>query len=330
MKTRQGCPPSAWLIWVALVSLCSLAPVAVARRVSVKRADYHGWPDSLIIGNGQVEAVIVPAVGRVMQFRFAGEAGPWWENRALDGRAPDPQATIWGNFGGDKAWPAPQADWPTVAERGWPPPPAFDSMPVTASVSAGTVELVSPVDPHYGIRARRRIQLDPERPVMTITTAYEKVAGEPKRVAVWVVTQLQDPVGVYLPLPQASRYPEGYNRQSRELPPGLKVESGLLSLTRDPKASHKIGSDAGTLLWVGEKYVLRIDSPRVPEAEYPDQGSSAEVYTNPDPAAYVELEMLGPLSTLRVGERITRTSTYTLRRRTEKGATDEARKLLSR
>ena len=32
--------------------------------------------------------------------------------------------------------------------------------------------------------------------------------------------------------------------------------------------------------------------------EYPDRGASAEVYTNPDPKEYVELEMLGPLARL--------------------------------
>src|ERR1044071_7118728 len=50
------------------------------------RTNYHGWANSILLSNGRVEAVIVPAIGRVMQFRFAGEEdGPFWENRALDG-----------------------------------------------------------------------------------------------------------------------------------------------------------------------------------------------------------------------------------------------------
>ena len=40
------------------------------------RTNYHGWADSILVSNGRVEAVIVPAVGRVMQFRFAGEEDP--------------------------------------------------------------------------------------------------------------------------------------------------------------------------------------------------------------------------------------------------------------
>lgn len=298
--------------------------------VDVQRAEHHGWRDALFLSNGRVEAVIVPAVGRVMQFRFVGEEGPFWENRALDGRPPDPQSSQWGNFGGDKTWPAPQADWPTIMPRAWPPPAAFDAMPVTATVTKETVTLVSPVDPYFGIRTYRRIQLDPKEPVLTITTEYEKVTGDPRPVSVWIITQLKDPARVYVPVPKDSKYPEGYNRQSKDLPLDLKVENGLLSLRRDPKANHKIGNDAGTLLWIGEKQMLRIDSARVPGAEYPDQGSSAEVYTNADPAPYVELEMLGPLRTLRVGERIQRTNTYTLIRRTETNVVDAARKALGR
>lgn len=296
------------------------------KRVSVRHAAYHGWPDSIIINNGRVEAVVVPAVGRVMQFRFVGEEGVFWENEALKGKSPQPESKEWNNFGGDKAWPAPQSHWPRITNRAWPPPIAFDSLPVIASVSDASIELLSPVDPAYGIRIRRRIYLHPQQAVMKITTTFEKVAGDPQRVGVWVVTQVRDPQGVYVPVPQHSIYPAGYTKQSPELPQGLRVKDGLLSVVRDRQSSHKIGSDAGTLIWVGATQVLRIDSPRIDKAEYPDGGSSVEVYTNKDPQAYVELEMLGPLHDMRVGGRIEQTSTYTLLRRTEKDPAVEAAK----
>ena len=298
-------------------------------RITVTRTNYHGWPDSLLMSNGRAEAIIVPAIGRVMQFRFAGESdGPFWENRALDGKSPDPQSPDWGNFGGDKTWPSPQSDWPRITPRAWPPPVAFDSTPVTAQIYFNSVILVPPVDKDYGIRTRRVIELDPERPILTISTTYEKAAGDPMRVGIWTITQLQNPTTVYMPLPGTSRYPDGYNKQSDALPAKLKVERGLVSLTRDPGNAHKIGSDAGTLLWVGERQMLRIDSARVPDADYPDQASSAEVYTNPDPLQYVELEMLGPLQTLKVGDQMTRNNVYTLLRRTRSNPESEARAIL--
>jgi len=280
--------------------------------VKITRADYHGWKNCCFVRNAQAEIVIVPDVGRIMQFHFLGEAGPFWENRKLDGKSPDPASTEWGNFGGDKTWPAPQADWPRIAGREWPPPAAFDSMPVEASVRGDAVELISPVDPRYGIRTRRFVRLDPEKPVMTVTTTYEKVEGSSSTVSVWIITQCADPRLIRVPVPRPGLFEKGYNLQCEHVPPGLKLEGGEITLTRDPKTPHKIGNDAGSLLWVGGKFSLRIDSPRVAGAAYPDNQSSAEVYTNPDSLPYVELELLGPLRTLSVGDKTSQTSVYTL------------------
>src|SRR5262245_9268854 len=200
-----------------------VTPARNASNISAKRVIYRQWADSILHSNGAVEVVIVPAVGRVMQMRFAGEDdGPFWENPSLEGRQPNPSSTDWINFGGDKTWPAPQADWPKVTPRAWPPPVAFDSMPVQAEIKNNTVELISPVDPHYGIRTRRLVRLDPRRPVMTITTTYEKLEGEPRTVGVWIITQLKDPERVFIPLPEKTLFPEGYNKQSKELPANLQ------------------------------------------------------------------------------------------------------------
>jgi hypothetical protein len=293
------------------------------------RTNYRGWEGSILLSNGRVEAAIVPAIGRVMQFRFAGEEdGPFWENRAMDGIKPEPGSKEWGNFGGDKTWPAPQSDWPKLTPRAWPPPVAFDSMPVRATVDGLEVKLISAVDPHYGIRAYREISLALDRPVMTITTTYDKVSGAPFRAGVWVITQLKDPVIACAVLPESGQFRGGYYRQSDEPPANLKIADELLSLTRDPKASHKIGTEAGTLFWVGKDATLRIDSARQLSGLYPDDGCSAEIYTNPNPLAYVELEMLGPLTKMVVGDKITQTSTYTLLRRTEVDPDLEVRKQL--
>ena len=294
------------------------------------RTNYHGWTNSIIVSNGRVEAVIVPAVGRVMQFRFAGEEdGPFWENPGMNGKVPDPEATEWGNFGGDKSWPSPQSEWPKTTSRAWPPPSGFDATPVEVKQDGFVVTLISGVDPHYGIRTYREIKLDLDRPIMTITTTFRKVSGGPLFAGVWVITQLKDPLAAYASLPDFERFRDGYHRQSDELPPHLKNENGYLSLTRDPKASHKIGTDASALIWVGKEAVLRIDSPHKVFGDYPDEGCSAEIYTNPDPLAYVELEMLGPMKKLIVGQRTSRTSTYTLLRRSEADTDLEVRKLFS-
>ena len=298
------------LFVVALLSLQALAQGS--KRVVITPQQYNGWKDALIISNGSVEAIIVPSIGRVMQFRFVGEDGVFWENPAVAGKSVNSAAKEWINFGGDKPWPAPQADWPKVTPRAWPPPIGFDASVWEAKIGKDSVELISPVDAHYGIRAVRRIKLDPARPVMTITTVFEKVKGEPRNVAVWVITQLKDPDMIPVPVPKDTSYAEGFNKQSKELPEHFRVKNGTISLKRDPKKSTKIGTDASMLTWVGEKHALRIEAPRVPNAVYPDNGSSAEVYTNFDPLKYVELEMLGPMKEVKIGDKIEHTNFYTL------------------
>ena len=136
----------------------SFTAITSKAATTITKTNYHGWPNSYVLSNGAVEAIVVPSIGRVMQFKFVGEdTGPFFENRAMDGKHPIPSSKEWGNFGGDKTWPSPQDDWPKVTPRAWPPPVAFDSMPVEAIVRNDTITLVSPVDPHYGIRTERVI-----------------------------------------------------------------------------------------------------------------------------------------------------------------------------
>lgn len=99
---------------------------------------------------------------------------------------------------------------------------------------------------------------------------------------------------------------------------------------RDRKKSHKIGSDASTLLWVGEKVAVRMDSARIAGDIYPDNNSSSEIYTNSDPDAFVELEFLSPLKQLKVGEKMDLTTTYTLIKRTTDDAQLQAKMIFGR
>jgi len=307
----------------------------VRRPVTITRTNYHGWPNSLLMRSAGAEVVIVPAIGRIMQFQFTGEPGPFWENHALDGQVHLSRATNWINFGGDKTWPAPEAEWPKPF-GGWLPPAAFDSMPVEAKIERDQVVLISPVDLQYGIRIVRRVFLGPHVDQMSISTRYEKVSGEPKKVGVWTITQLHEPAVLFAPVPSPSIFAAGFHPFGKEPPPSLKLldtadpRLRLVSLSRDPKSAHKIGLESGSLLWVGDKQMLKIDLPRLRRAEYPDGGSSAEIYTNPDPLQYIELEMLSPLATMKRGEVIEWSNVYTLLRRSRSAPEAEARAIYER
>ena len=203
-------------------------------RVSVPQVEYNGWKDAIILSNGKVEVIIVPSIGRVMQFRYVGEEGVFWENPAVAGQPVNPESKDWINFGGDKPWPAPQADWPKVTPRAWPPPIGFDSSlwegekvfcykqrPIDDCSPFGTrayppaytaIQLHSPVDPHYGIRVHRQIRLDAIKSQLTILTTYEKVSGPPVKTGVWVITQMNEAEAIFVPVTKDTPYKDGYNR----------------------------------------------------------------------------------------------------------------------
>ncbi|MFM1769404.1 MAG: hypothetical protein RJA22_1933 [Verrucomicrobiota bacterium] len=303
--------------------------------VTITRTNHHGWPDALVMRGGGTEVVVVPAIGRIMQFRLEGEPGPFWENRALDGQRHPGTVTKWINFGGDKTWPAPEAEWPKPG-GGWLPPAAFDSVPVEATVEGQQLILTSPVDPAYGIRVVRRLQLGPGTGRLTVHTRYEKISGAPSRVGVWIITQLNDPVLLAAPVPE--RPPAGFTNAfhllSGAVPPSLRTAPAdnagqqLLTLHRNPRASHKIGMAGDTLVWVGQRHVLAIRQPVSPSAPYPDLGSSAEIYTNPDPLPYIELEMLSPLKELKPGDTHEWRQIYVLERRQHTEPIEDIRRVL--
>jgi hypothetical protein len=303
-------------------------PEVQRTEVSVERIRYHGWSDCFLLSNGLVEAVIVPAIGRVMQLRLAGEAeGAFWENRALDGQLHGADPNEWINFGGDKCWPAPQAVWTEQQGRDWPPPVAFDARPVAAVVCERGVELTSPIDPGFGIQVVRRAELDAERPILRIVTEYRKLRGGAVRVGIWTITQMREPERVAILLAAHSKFESGYIQLLAASPAELKIDERLLMLNRHSLQYVKIGADGSSMAWVGANCVLRIDA-EVRPGEYPDGGCVTEVYTNPDPLKYVELETLGPLHTMSVGDRIRQTTVYTVTPRTTPDAESEAQKAL--
>jgi hypothetical protein len=291
--------------------------------------DFHGWP-AIVMRSSNAEVVVVPAIGRVMQFRRIddphadpADTGPFWQNPQLARGMPGDE-NGWINYGGDKAWPAPQAAWADVAGRGWPPPATFDARPFTATVVDGAVHLVSEVDPAYGVRVERVIRVCRQGHEMMIETRYQKVSGPPVRVAVWTITQLTSPELMFMLLPKdSSFFPAGYKLEMPTKPRDLRASGRLVTLGRDPLNKTMIGNDADAMLWMGAKDALILKRPHdqvfAPDAVWADD-VRAQIYTSSDDALpYVELELLGPVRELRVGESTAMTVSYVLTRAVKEG-----------
>jgi hypothetical protein len=298
----------------------------------VAALDFHGW-SAHALENSHTRVVVVPAIGRVMSLGFAGDGGMsdvLWRHGQLGPRlAPDENG--WINYGGDKSWPAPQSEWERMVGKGWPPPATFDAVAYTATARDSAIELLSPIDPAYGLRVRRRVSL--QNDVTVIDTAYEKVAGAPVRVAVWTITQLVSPERMFALLPARSTFAGGHRSLLPAPPKDLTVDGRLLGLARHPTDKTMIANDAGTLLWVGPGRSLVIETtgtePSVTPAARPD-GVHAQIYTSPDGAEpYVELELLGPLVELAAGQSTAMSVRYRLLRREQTDPTAEARRVFA-
>lgn len=318
------------IFWLAqLASGCGSSTINQETTTATEHINYRGWENAIRLQNEHVEAIIVPKIGRVMSFRFREGENVFWEDRSLAGQQGDTSGKAWINFGGDRAWPAPEAEWSMYTKRStWMPPPGFDGMPWTARIENDAVIMTSLVDPFYGVRTVRRVTLRGNAPAMDIETTFERVAGNPARIAIWIITQFKRAGTIYLPIPGDTKFREGHFLFRDGPWPQLTVNGGLIRITHDPAARHKMGSDADRMLWIGEDAMCLISSPRVPNADYPDRGASTEVYTNPEPHAFVELETLGPLSLMKRGSSFTRTNSYTLLRRTGSDSEVEARRIL--
>lgn len=313
-------------VFLACLAAAGSDEFSVRAAAAVSRTNHLGWSDAWVVSNGEVEALVVPAVGRVMQFRWSGASrGPFWENPQLAGKAmpESPWTASHGSFGGDKTWPAPQSLW------SWPPPDVFDASPVEARPEDGALRLVSGVSPRFGIRTERRIIVPQGGSSLAIETHYHKVSGDPVTVGIWVITQVADPVAVYVPVPEGSRFASGTSAMWGAPPPAVSRQGNLLRLTRDAAKAYKIGNDATAMLWVGATDLLRIEIPRVAGGAYPDDGCSVEVYSNPDPVPYLELETLGVQRRLVAGDTLSATNTYTLFRRRSADEAAEVRRVLA-
>lgn len=300
-------------LWTAAMLAPMAGCVSSARSgFRIERRPYGGWMDAIWMENGAAWVVIVPSVGRVMQFGLADRPGVFWENPKLMGKPmpADPWGAAVGSFGGDKTWPAPQSAW------NWPPPDVFDRVGLEARIEGESVFLTSPVSERFGIITERRIRLAPNAAAMTIDTIYRKVAGDPVEVGVWVITQMKDPDRVFFRASRDPRFEGGWSRQWKAPPELVRVSEGFVSMRRDPKGSYKIGNDSKEILWVGAKEVLKIVVESSDVGAPADDGCHVELYTNGGEADYVELETLGKLSRMKVGDVQRATNRYLLGNRT--------------
>jgi hypothetical protein len=194
--------------------------------------------------------------------------------------------------------------------------------------------------PQYGIRFQREITLDEAGPGVTFkNTMFNArripLMADPKDATkkvpdmqqaaklkvtwgIWEVAQVDDPSEARLLINKKGHFPHGYYTFNGADPAEdmATVTPTLVHLRRNLTKTCKIGGDApqGILEAVVHDQVFQISTRVEAGQNYPDEGCSQEIYTNPDPLKYVELELLGPIHTLEPEKSATFITRWTISR----------------
>ena len=301
----------------------------MASHLTVEEFDFHGW-DGVRLSNGIVDAVCVPEIGgRLMQFSL-GSHDYLFMNPELLGRrftfeeqAGDGTLLSWKNYGGAKTWPAPQG-WDGEGQWPGPPDPVLDSGRydfISDKDDAGaTVSMTSPPDERSGLRIRRQVSLKPASSRLQLRLFFENILNRPIRWSIWDVAQMlcstadgkpNDDCWLYIPTDPKRERPYEIMFGDDNPQYQLDAESGLLAVQYQGIVG-KIGlhSPAGWIAFADRRagFVLCLQFPYEPDAEYPDNGATVECWTESpgapspipirSPGYILEAEVLSPLHTL--------------------------------
>jgi hypothetical protein len=260
---------------------------------------------------GDLRLGLVPELGgRLLSVRHRGVELLWRNAEHLDddlrgeyapnsGRMGD-----WVNYGGDKTWPAPQG-WSGPDQWAGPPDPVLDSGPYSVAADGDMVTMTSAPDPRTGLRFTRAITILDDG--YRLDLRAENVSDRVVRWALWNVTQLPGGGSVTAGL----RRPDVVALVAGTGTPEYTVDGDRLVVPPQDVVG-KLGVP-GTAGWVSYG-ALTLSFEVDPAGEYPDEGSPLEIWLEhplPEPLAelgdldpparIVELEVLGPLTTLEPG-----------------------------
>lgn len=189
--------PLAMLALIVVVSCNNKQIIGDGDAIDVPSDEVQTWPEGMRLKNGSATIVVVPSIGRIMRYSVGDGPNMLWVNPS------DVKATTspaWKNWGGDKAWPWPQDQWPLYAKRSWPPPDACDQTPMKGRMMGGIGARLESVEiTGYAARLVREISLDRDGTRVEMVTRFERAGVElpPAELSAWQVTQLIAPDKMY-------------------------------------------------------------------------------------------------------------------------------------
>lgn len=273
--------------------------------------EYRGWPNNLLLSNGDVELIATLDVGpRVIAYRLPGGFNVMKNYDAMMGGTGEAE---WQIRGGHRFWLAPE----DLTRTYFP-----DNRPVRwEQVGPHAVKLTPPPEAEYGVQKEMFVALGDTGTKVTVRLRVTNTGTGPTDLAPWGPTVMA-PGGVeVIPLPPKSPHPGHPSRAkspadyapNQELilwpyfdftDPRWHFGSRYITLHQDAqRGPTKIGLSNG-LGWTGYLNGGTLFVKRFPYHEgqpYPDGGCNYETFTNQE---FLEMESLGPLVRLAPGAKV--------------------------
>ncbi len=289
------------------LALALAAPAAV----KIEKTGYKGWPNCYRISNGTVELIVTSDVGpRIMRYAFVNGQNPFKEFSDQLGKSGEKEFQF---RGGHRLWVAPEQLGTT-----W----ALDNGPININVKDGVLEARQPSD-SAGIEKTITVKLAATGSDVEVIHTARNTTPWAVEFAPWTLTMMTPGGRAVTGFPPRGKHPEvllptnplvmwAYTNLAD---PRWGLTRKYLTLRQDPNNAEpqKIGL-FNPRTWAG--YLLGTDlflkrTAADPNKEYPDFGCSFETFTNNE---MLELETLGPLTTVGSGAAVTHVERWSLHR----------------
>lgn len=265
--------------------------------------EFLGWTNAYRLHNDRVEAILVPAIGRLVHFALRPGPSPFRLEPTLQGRTP-PEGERFFNIGGDWLWPVSQARWASFSGDGkdWPPPSLLADRPWTGSAwtdadGVPCARLAREYGAPLNIKVSRLFRLESDSSSLVVQQRIERTADSEIPVVLWNISQIAGAEQIVLPVDARSKFCGGLKALMGRKPSRKQLVScpGAAVYRVSPGAETKLGSDSprGWIAAVRGPHLLFESVANTSTGDYPDGGCVVEVYSNQG-LGYSEIETLSP------------------------------------
>ncbi len=260
------------------------------------QVNYKGWKDSYLLTNGIIRLVVVPSIGRIMEYSLIGEKNIIYQDNSLSGKLFPclEKKGHWYNYGGDKLWIAPEK---ASRKTGWYY--SFDNCPwKVENISSSEIYLIGPPVSPVGIRFSRKIKIYPDSSRVKIVETMENISNHSVSWSIWDVTQVIPSGTASFPLSKDKKVNYWPRTDPKNGQYNLK---GDIFYVYHQGKNGKVGAvSPGWIAYSIDNLIFTKRFTYFPGEVYPDNNSSVEVYTCKN---YVEIEILSPIKRLKPGEK---------------------------